>query len=234
MAEEVKISRTLTIKDIGITLDDSDTISTTERPIPRREELKDVVIQEPVVSHTLGFSDLQTEYRNPEKTSGQISNRIQIEKSDYVTLVSSLNEQTKDDFYSVEYTIIDNNQELPILPVNQSQIYYEKLFYNLPTRFSIDENYKILIHEIGDTVSLYKTYNTYDEYNADKNNLNIVLKNKTKNLVISYTPRSGKRLTLKNTIIYLKIIKRLYVSKNPIAINYLILNAHGGNVKWNI
>lgn len=235
MAEETKISRSLTVKDIGIVLDDKDTISTTARPIPRRDEIKNIQLDSTVVSYDFGINNIKFSYHNATDVSGLISNFIVIDNCDYLTLLTSLKEQSKDEQYSLEFYLLDNNKEIPILPYNQTQVLYEKMFYNLGTRFKINKNYQITVHEkTKDGLTLYNTYANYDEYLTGTNSLNNMLKDKTKELVISYVPVDAKRVKLTNNRIAIKLIKRIYAGKNPLKIDNIILNAHGGKLNWKI
>ena len=235
MAEETKISRSLTVKDIGIVLDDKDTISTTARPIPRRDEIKNIQLDSTVVSYDFGINNIKFSYHNATDVSGIISNFIVIDNCDYLTLLTSLKEQSKDEQYSLEFYLLDNNKEIPILPYNQTQVLYEKIFYNLETRFKINKNYQITVHEkTKDGLTLYNTYANYDEYLAGISSLNNMLKDKSKELVISYVPVDAKRVKPTNNRIAIKLIKRIYAGKNPLKINNIILNAHGGKLNWKI
>lgn len=235
MAEETKISRSLTVKDIGIVLDDKDTISTTARPIPRRDEIKNIQLDSTVVSYDFGINNIKFSYHNATDVSGLISNFIVIDNCDYLTLLTSLKEQSKDEQYSLEFYLLDNNKEIPILPYNQTQVLYEKMFYNLETRFKINKNYQITVHEkTKDGLTLYNTYANYDEYLTGTNSLNNMLKDKSKELVISYVPVDAKRVKLTNNRIAIKLIKRIYAEKNPLKIDNIILNAHGGKLNWKI
>lgn len=235
MAEETKISRSLTVKDIGIVLDDKDTISTTARPIPRRDEIKNIQLDSTVVSYDFGINNIKFSYHNATDVSGLISNFIVIDNCDYLTLLTSLKEQSKDEQYSLEFYLLDNNKEIPILPYNQTQVLYEKMFYNLETRFKINKNYQITVHEkTKDGLTLYNTYTNYDEYLASINSLNNMLKDKSKELVISYVPVDAKRIKPTNNRIAIKLIKRIYAGKNPLKIDNIILNAHGGKLNWKI
>lgn len=235
MAEETKISRSLTVKDIGIVLDDKDTISTTARPIPRRDEIKNIQLDSTVVSYDFGINNIKFSYHNATDVSGLISNFIVIDNCDYLTLLTSLKEQSKDEQYSLEFYLLDNNKEIPILPYNQMQVLYEKMFYNLETRFKINKNYQITVHEkTKDGLTLYNTYANYDEYLTGTNSLNNMLKDKSKELVISYVPVDAKRVKPTNNRIAIKLIKRIYAGKNPLKIDNIILNAHGGKLNWKI
>lgn len=235
MAEETKISRSLTVKDIGIVLDDKDTISTTARPIPRHDEIKNIQLDSTVVSYDFGINNIKFSYHNATDVSGLISNFIVIDNCDYLTLLTSLKEQSKDEQYSLEFYLLDNNKEIPILPYNQTQVLYEKMFYNLETRFKINKNYQITVHEkTKDGLTLYNTYANYDEYLAGISSLNNMLKDKSKELVISYVPFDAKRVKPTNNRIAIKSIKRIYTGKNPLKIDNIILNAHGGKLNWKI
>ena len=78
MAEETKISQKLTVKDIGIVLDDKDTISTVSHPIPARKANQSDIINTQITNYKFGINNLNLKYDNATLTSGTISKLIQI------------------------------------------------------------------------------------------------------------------------------------------------------------
>nr|DAN68394.1 MAG TPA: hypothetical protein [Caudoviricetes sp.] len=235
MAEEVKISRKLTVKDTGITLDENNKISTTSNPIPARNAKPSNLIQQDVISYKLGINNLKFQYNNANNVSGINSEIINIVQCDYVTLFSSLNNQNKSDLFSTEFYIVDNGKEKPILPYNQNNILYEKLFYGLPLRFEVSKTDKITVQEISSSdITVFNVYNNIKEFNNARNQIDEQIKNNNKLLVVSYVPESGKRIKIDNSLIYVKIIKRIYVGNLPVQVNNIIVNAHGGKLEWKI
>ena len=235
MAEEVKISRKLTIKDTGITLDENNKISTTSNPIPARNAKSSNLIQQDVISYKLGINNLKFQYNNANTISGVNSEIINIGQCDYVTLFSSLNNQNKSDLFSVEFYIVDNGKEKPILPYNKNNVLYEKLFYGLPLRFNPNKVDKITVQEINSNgVTIFNVYNNIKEFNNARNQIDEQIKNNNKLLVVTYVPESGKRIKIDNSLIYVKIIKRIYVDNLPVQIKNIVVNAHGGKLEWKI
>lgn len=232
MAEEVKISRKLTVKDTGITLDENNKISTTSNPIPARNAKPSNLIQQDVISYKLGINNLKFQYNNANNVSGINSEIINIGQCDYVTLFSSLNNR---DLFSIEFYIVDNGKEKPILPYNQNNVLYEKLFYGLPLRFDVNKTDKITVQEISSSgVTIFNVYNNVKEFNNARNQIDEQIKNNNKLLVVSYVPESGKRIKTDSNLIYVKIIKRIYVGNLPVQVNNIIVNAHGGKLEWKI
>lgn len=235
MAEETKISQKLTVKDIGIVLDSSDTISTVSHPIPARQANQSDIINTQITNYKFGINNLYLKYDNATVTSGVLSKIIQIGKCDYVTLNTSLQQQRKEDYYGVEFSIIDNNNEKPIIPYNQSQVIYEKLYLKLPLRFQANKTTPITVNEVTkDGMTLYNTYNNLLDFENDRNVIDNQIANNKKELVVSYVPVEGKRITVDNDKIYLKIIKHVYVGNMPVKIENIIINAHGGKLEWKI
>ena len=235
MAEEVKISRKLTVKDTGITLDENNKISTISNPIPARNTKPSNLIQQDVISYKLGINNLKFQYNNANNVSGINSEIINIGQCDYVTLFSSLNNQNKSDLFSTEFYIVDNGKEKPILPYNQNNVLYEKLFYGLPLRFDINKTDKITIQEINSSgVTIFNVYNNIKEFNNARTQIDEQIKNNNKLLVVSYVPENGKRIKTDSNLIYVKIIKRIYIGNLPVQVNNIIINAHGGKLEWKI
>lgn len=235
MAEEVKISRKLTVKDAGITLDENNKISTASNPIPARNAKPSNLIQQDVISYKLGINNLKFQYNNANNVSGINSEIINIGQCDYVTLFSSLNYQNKSDLFSTEFYIVDNGKEKPILPYNQNNVLYEKLFYGLPLRFDINKTDKISVQEINSSgITIFNVYNNVKEFNNARAQIDEQIKNNNKLLVVSYVPENGKRIKTDSNLIYVKIIKRIYVGNLPVQVNNIIVNAHGGKLEWKI
>ena len=232
MAEEVKISRKLTVKDTGITLDENNKISTTSNPIPARNAKPSNLIKQDVISYKLGINNLKFQYNNANNVSGVNSEIINISQCDYVTLFSSLNNR---DLFSTEFYIVDNGEEKPILPYNQNNVLYEKLFYGLPLRFDVNKTDKITVQEINSSgVTIFNIYNNVKEFNNARAQIDEQIKNNNKLLVVSYVPENGKRIKTDSNLIYVKIIKRIYVGNLPVQVNNIIVNAHGGKLEWKI
>ena len=57
MAEETKISQKLTVKDIGIVLDDKDTISTISHPIPARKANQSDIVNTQITNYKFGINN---------------------------------------------------------------------------------------------------------------------------------------------------------------------------------
>lgn len=232
MAEEVKISRKLTVKDTGITLDENNKISTTSNPIPARNTKSSNLIQQDVISYKLGINNLKFQYNNANNVSGVNSEIININQCDYVTLFSSLNNR---DLFSTEFYIVDNGKEKSILPYNQNNVLYEKLFYGLPLRFDVNKTDKITVQEINSSgVTIFNVYNNVKEFNNARAQIDEQIKNNNKLLVVSYVPENGKRIKTDSNLIYVKIIKRIYIGNLSVQVNNIIVNAHGGKLEWKI
>lgn len=235
MAEETKISKKLTVKDIGIVLDDQDTISTVSHPIPARNANQSDTIETQITNYKFGINNLSFKYDNATLTSGIISKFIQIGNCDYVTLNTSLEQQKKEDYYSLEFCIIDNSNEKPIIPYNQSQVMYEKLYVKMPLRFEVNKLVPIVVNEVTQNgMVLYNTYNNLLDFENNRSAIDAQIADNRKELVVSYVPTEGKRIYVDSDKIYLKIIKHVYVGNMPIKIENIIINAHGGKLEWKI
>lgn len=119
---------------------------------------------------------------------------------------------------SIEYYIINGNQEIPILPENQNEIINEKIFYKTQTRFPIDYNKPIVIKK-----NLEKTNLTLQEaINIDDKNT----------YTISYTPIVNTISNSLNEDIKLKAVLRSYDTTFNTFIRTLKIKKYGGNNLW--
>ena len=121
---------------------------------------------------------------------------------------------------SVEYYIINNNDEIPILPENTDQVIDEKIFYKTPTRFPIDYNKPIVIKKNLEPINI----SVYDVQNINDNNL----------YTISYTPIQNILSDSLNENIKIKTIIRTY---NPFinnSIESINIKKYGGNDLWTV
>ena len=128
-----------------------------------------------------------------------------------------------DDNSSIEFYIIDGTNTIPIIPFNETLIKNEKLFINLPTRFTIDETQPILIKEKSKITSY-----TLSDY---KNNIIDM----SKDFNITYTPVCNYYYQPYNNTIKLKIILRNYELEDIAPyIKTVKIRMYGEDNLWNM
>jgi len=99
-----------------------------------------------------GLNDLVIGDRKFYRTSGLLTNDIYVEKGKPIRLKADVREQ---EFASVEFSIIDGNEEVPILLAGEEKIVDEKLFFGCDTRMSgtdkvYKKDFKPITHEPDD------------------------------------------------------------------------------------
>lgn len=169
--------------------------------------------------YLFGLDNLEFLYVEPNYNCGFISQDInigQLKANEHISIYSE--EQITNG--NAEYYIISNDVLYNILPENITYIKDEKLFYNKPTRFAINNNEPITIKCNGNITTL-----TYEQaINKQDNNI----------YTISYTPISSNIMNDFNDTIKLKVILRAYDNYNPNYINNLKIKKYGGNNLWTV
>ena len=135
--------------------------------------------------------------------------------------------------YLSEFYIVEGKDETPILPVQQTTIEDEKLFFGLMPRFEISNGSSFTVKKNGvitnisniDRLKLFLLANTgdaRDESSYDTVNL----------YTISYTPtESSHEYVPKSNSVKIKIISRKGVGI-PQIIKNITLNKYGTNIDW--
>ena len=158
--------------------------------------------------YRFGLENLEFLKVQYDKESAIISSPIDARGADYITL-----EVTEGQKYNseAEYYILDEiMNETAILPIGQSRIEMEKLFYGLQTRFLIDTAKGVpVLYEDGRPSSKNYLALESDEYNSHEYCLSYY----------PYTEKAYRYEPCSNTI-RIKIIIRNYTDKfSPVVIN---------------
>lgn len=169
--------------------------------------------------YVFGIDSLVIGETNINKNTCFISNEIEIgylNKNEYIQMEANY---FVDKNSSVEFYIIDGSSIKPILPMNDTKVYNEKIFHGLKTRFAINSN---------------EPY----EIKKDNNNVNITLEEAVKDqknlYTINYTPINSHSITnIKNSSIKIKIVLRLF-DENSAApyVTRVTIKKFGGNSLW--
>lgn len=129
-----------------------------------------------------------------------------------------------DDASTIEFYIIDGEREIPILPVGDSIIQNEKIFFNMDTRFPIDKEKPVLIKQgVRATNLSFNEANTKATDSKMENAYNI-----------TYTPKTSHKYKPFNQVIKIKVIIRSYeINKYSPYIKSMKIRKYGGNTLWN-
>lgn len=168
-----------------------------------------------------GLKNLKLSTIQKNKTAGFVSKYIALTNFSYITI--SVN-ATSGSNAGIEYYIIDGIDEIPLLPENESRVVMEKLFYNIPTRFTVNnKNEEPVLYEDGKLSDKIYSELTSDDYENHE-------------YALTYKPgEEYNKYTPQNDQIKVKIIFRGYDMENyeSIVINSIVINKYGGSVEWN-
>lgn len=171
--------------------------------------------------YRFGLKNVSFYNKKVNKVCGVISNYIYLNNYNYITLSVK---ETEGENAAVEYYILDGVSEIAILPEGQEKVIKEKLFYNMPTRFTVNQIYEAPI--------LYE-----DGIESDRNYLELSLDDyENHEYTLTYIPGGDPyKYIPENPNIRVKVILRGYSDTNytPIKIKGIVINKYGGDPDWN-
>ena len=165
-----------------------------------------------------GIDDIQAAKVKYDKISAYISHTIEIGSSSYIQLSVKSNKDISD----IEFSIIEKESEYPIVPIEVSRV-SEKMFWNLDTRFVINQTEVQLIRENNIETSLSLSDIVESNFNS-----NIY--------TIEYTPTQQSYLYYPETdSVKIKVVQRcLFNDSVPAIINNITILKYGGDRIWNM
>lgn len=168
--------------------------------------------------YVVGIDSVNVEKRIPRKACGYITGEISVGSCSYIELSIKRNNESA----SVEYSILDSGNEIPIVPIEQSKITNERIFPGLPLRF-IPVDGSLVIKKDGVETTL-----TMEEYKS-LSNLGY-----GERYTADYIPSAGSsRYTPVSDKIKVKIVERCG-DNLPSVISSIVINKYGGKKAWNI
>lgn len=165
--------------------------------------------------YILGLSNLEFKTVSYYKNTAIISKPIDVSKCGYITLSVKESESFNS---SVEYSILDGtDEEIPILPENREEVTGEKLFYDLPTRFIINQSQKTpVVYEDNNISSKDFNLLTHDDFLEHEYRLDYYPGGET---IHKYIP--------KNDSVRIKIVIRNFTETfSPVEISDIRLNLY--------
>lgn len=175
------------------------------------------VATENKVAYFFGIDSVFVQYKAPDTTSGIVFHSIPLGRCSYVQLSANI---ALNDKSSVELYVVDGTKETPILPIESTRVINEKLFFNLPTRFTVDTKCDIEIKKDGQIVK--RTIEGLESLDLQSGLY-----------TISYTPLNAHKYYPDNETISIKAIQRLYdPSAEPPYIRNLLVHKYGGGLTW--
>jgi len=171
---------------------------------------------------------ITAEQRNIVTTAGYVSKPVKVAKNVYVELAA-------DNVNNIEYSILDGNDETPVLPQDLDIITDERLFFGMMPRFTIMNPSDIVVKrnnvQIGITtqrelelfIMADNTTNSTGESSYNNNNV----------YTITYRPtENSRRYFTKSEIIRVKVIQRIPAGTIPDPIGNVKLYQYNVPGSW--
>lgn len=167
-----------------------------------------------MLQYSFGLDEVTVAKKQINKTSGFISKPIDIGSCYHIELIAPA-------YDGLEYSIIENGIETPILPKDQDKIKDEKIFFGLPLRFPVEEI---------DTVAI-KANGTLTSYRYD--DIKTLQANGNKDYTVDYTPvQNAHYYSPKSKKIQVKVVQRLQGDNTPKPIEQILIRVYGGKTNW--
>lgn len=167
--------------------------------------------------YLFGLDKISIELVSKEKKSAFFSKDVKIDKlkdNEYITIEADYVCEKG----SVEFSIIDGTTEIPIIPESQNTVLYEKIFYKIPTRFTVGDINSIKVYEDGVPV---------------KTSLNEAVNSTNEKFTVSYIPKeAGSISSLLNDSIKVKAVIRSYDDNYIPYIKSIKVKKYGGGGLW--
>lgn len=141
-----------------------------------KEEKPENIVEQDVYSYVFGIDKIEIKYTKPYNSGCFMSRDINIgtiKEGEYITLFSDYNIYAES---GIEFSIIDGDMEIPIIPSNHNKIIGEKIFKQRDLRFNVDPSKEISIKHNGlntnSTLEDAKLLSTrHDIYSAEYHSL---------------------------------------------------------------
>lgn len=175
-----------------------------------------------------GLSKISASQNLVSKTAGFISSEIDVSNCSWIELEADNNND-------VEFYILEEKNETPILPIGITYITDEKLFYGLMPRFIIKEPNSIIVKRNNEVTSINNLNDLYlflsvNNTNVEVNQSSYLQENE---YTISYKPDTSANVYFPTTDkIRIKIIKRNIRNKKIYDINTVKIHKYGNNINW--
>lgn len=174
------------------------------------------------------LDEVIAEQRDVFKAAGYISKPIKVTPNSYIELSAEVTD-------GVEYSILEDNNETPILPQNVNQIVDEKLFFSMMPRFVIMNPDNIIVKRNNIPIGITKQKELEAFIMADITSDRTGTSSYTDDNVytISYKPVEGSRRYFSKTgLIRVKVIQRVLNDQIPMYIGNVKLLQYNVTGSW--
>lgn len=180
---------------------------------------KNNIVEKFMYSYMLGLDSIILKNIEQEKDSCYISEAINIGELNEKEFIQLHVEEVLNDNATIEYSILDGNVEIPILPYGRKIIKNERLFSALPLRFNQDNSTETIIKKDG----------IITDITLDDAKLQVLSR-----FSVDYFPQNKYNYTPINSSIKIKATIRTY-NKTNIDNSFLKaikIRKYGGDVPW--
>jgi hypothetical protein len=180
---------------------------------------KNNIVEKSMYTYMFGLDSIVMKNIEQEKDSCFISEAINIGELSEKEFIQLHVEEVLDDTATIEYSILDGNVDIPILPYGRKIIKNEKLFSALPLRFNQDYSTETIIKKDG----------VITDITLDDAKLQMLSR-----FSVDYFPQHKYNYNPINSSIKIKATIRTY-NKDSIDKSYLKaikIRKYGGDVPW--
>ena len=175
---------------------------------------------ENMLSYYFGIDKLKIGYAQPDVSGAYLSETITINSCSFIQLQAT---ESGGSGNSIEYSIVEGDTETPIIPLGCDKILSEKIFFGLPTRFTIDNNNPVTIYKNGEKTAMSSLGQISFSNEGGNNDI----------YTIDYTPlMSAQKYIPQGNAIRVKIVQRCLFGALPAVISNLMIQKHGGVMPW--
>jgi hypothetical protein len=179
---------------------------------------KSDIVEKNMYTYIFGIESITIKYIEQETDSCFISESINVgtfSEKEYIQLHA---EDVLTEYAGIEYSILDGDMEIPVLPINKEMIKNEKLFTSLPLRFKQDYTELFSIKKDGLTTDI----------SLDDAKLQVLSR-----FSIDYYPEFKYNYTPINSNIRIKAIMRKFNKDIDTSyIRHLKIRKYGGDTPW--
>ena len=179
---------------------------------------KSEIVEKNMYTYIFGIDSITIKHIEQETDSCFISESINVgsfSEKEYLQLIC---EDVVSEYAGIEYSILDGDIEIPILPVGKELIKNEKLFATLPLRFKLDETELFSIKKDGLTTDI----------SIDDAKIQVLSR-----FSIDYYPDFKYNYTPINSNIRIKaVIRKFNKNIDTSYIRHLKIRKYGGDTPW--
>ena len=179
---------------------------------------KSDIVEKNMYTYIFGIESIVIKYIEQETDSCFISESINVGSFSEKEYLQLLCEDVISEYAGVEYSILDGDIEIPILPIGKELIKNEKLFATLPLRFELDNTELFAIKKDGLTTDM----------SLDDAKLQVLSR-----FSIDYYPEFKYNYTPINSNIRIKaVIRKFNKDIDTSYIRHLKIRKYGGDTPW--